>query len=58
MRRQVLLKVVRHVVEELVLVDRAGRPAFGAGAVVGDEHDQGVVPFADRLQELEQVGRM
>ena len=42
-RRQVLLERVRHVVEELVLVDRAVRPALGAGAVVGDEHDQRVL---------------
>ena len=31
------------------------RSALGAGAVVGDEHDQRVVELADRLQEVEQA---
>ena len=53
-RGEVLLQVVGHVVEELVLVDRAVRPALGARAVVGDHHDQRVVELADRLQEVEQ----
>ena len=53
-RVEVLLQVVGHVVEELVLVDRAVRPSFGARAVVGDHHDQRVVELADRLQEVEQ----
>jgi hypothetical protein len=51
---QVFLERVGDVVEELVLVDRSGRPAFRACAVVGDEHDQRVVPFADRLEEIEE----
>ncbi len=53
-RREVLLQIVRHVVEELVLVGRAGRAAFRAGAVVGDEHDQRVVELAGRGEEVDQ----
>ncbi len=53
--REVLVQVVRHVVEELVLVHRAVRTTLRAGAVVGDEHDDRVVPLADALQELEQA---
>ena len=45
-RREVFFQVIWHVVEELVLVGRAGRSAFGARAVVGDEHDQRVVELA------------
>ena len=41
-------------IEEEVFVDRAGRSAFGGGAVVGDQHDQGVVELAQRFQEVEQ----
>src|SRR5215472_5310354 len=36
---KILLEIIGHVIEELVLVDRAGRPTLGAGAVVGDQHD-------------------
>ena len=53
--REVLLEIVGHVVEELAFVDRAGRPALGARAVVGDDHDQGVVVLADVLQERDQL---
>ncbi len=42
------------VVEELRLVGGAGGPALGAGAVVGDDHDQGVVQLAEPAQVLDQ----
>src|SRR5215203_4489531 len=51
-RGEVLLQRLRHEVEELVLVDRPSRAAFGAGAVVGDEHDQGVVQLAYSLEKV------
>ena len=41
------------IVEEEHLVERAYRPAFGAGAVVGDDDDQGIVQLADLFQEIE-----
>jgi hypothetical protein len=51
---QVLLQRLRYEVEELVLVDRAGGAALGAGPVVGQDHDQGVVELADLAQEVQQ----
>src|SRR5215471_17250123 len=42
-RREVLLQVIGHIVEELALVHRAVRAAFGARAIVRNHHDQGVV---------------
>ena len=54
-RREILLQIVGHVVEELVLVDRAVRSALGARAVVGDEHDQRVVELAQLLEEVDQA---
>ena len=42
------------VVEELRLVGGPGGPALGTGAVVGDDHDQGVVQLAELAQELDQ----
>ena len=57
-RRQVLLEIVGHVVEELVLVDGSGGPAFGTRAVVGDQHDQCVVELSEALQELEQSSNL
>jgi hypothetical protein len=42
------------VVEELRLVGGPGGPALGAGAVVGDDHDQGVVQLPEHAQELDQ----
>ena len=53
-RRQILLQVVRHIVEELVLVDRAVRAALRACAIVGDEHDQRIVEFAEMVDEIDQ----
>ena len=53
--REALLDRLRRVVEELRLVGRAGRAALGAGAVVGDDHDQRVVELAELRQELEQT---
>ena len=50
---EVLLEVVGHVVEELVLVHRAVRAALGAGAVVRDDHDDGVVQLAQVVQEVQ-----
>ena len=50
---EVLLEVVGHVVEELVLVHRAVRSALGAGPVVGDDHDDGVVQLAQVVQEVQ-----
>src|SRR5205814_2622673 len=43
------------VVDELPLVGGAGRTAFCAGAVIGDDHDQGVVVLADALEIVEQA---
>ena len=45
---QALLERLLGVVEELCLVGGPGRPALGAGAVVGDDHDQRVVELAGR----------
>src|SRR5207249_3861004 len=53
--RQVPFERIRHVVEELVLVDRSGWSALGAGAVVRNEHNKRVVPLTDTLQEVEQT---
>ena len=53
-RRQILLQIVGHVVEELVLVDRPVRSAFGTRAVVGNEHDQRIVEFAHLFEEIDQ----
>ena len=50
---EVILERFLHVVEEEHLVERADRPALGAGAVVGDDHDQRIVQLADIFQELE-----
>ncbi len=46
------------IVEEEHLVERAHRPAFGAGAVVGDDHDQRVVQLADLAQEIEDASEV
>ena len=46
------------IVEEEHLVERAHRPAFGAGAVVGDDHDQRVVQLADLAQEIEDASKV
>src|SRR5262245_40540289 len=50
-RSEVLLEIVGDVVEELALVYRAVRATLRAGAVVGDDHDQRVLVFADLLEE-------
>src|SRR5262249_19235870 len=51
---QVLFERSLHVVEEQRFVDHAGRAAFGAGAVVGDRHYDGVVELAEACQKLDQ----
>ncbi|KAF5056896.1 hypothetical protein DSECCO2_362620 [anaerobic digester metagenome] len=51
---QVLFERVRNAVKKPVLVDRAVRPALGAGTVVGDEHDQGVLKFAALFEEADE----
>ena len=51
---QALLQRLLGVVEELRLVRGPGRPALGAGAVVGDDHDQRVVQLPVLAQELDQ----
>jgi hypothetical protein len=51
---QVLLQRLGDEVEELVLVDRAGGATLGAGPVVGEDHDQGVIELAELAQEVEQ----
>ena len=51
---EALLERLLGVVEELRLVGGAGGPALGAGAVVGDDHDQRVVQLALLAQELDQ----
>ena len=48
---EILREVFRHIVEELALVHRSGGTALGAGSVVGDHHDHGVVVLTDLLQE-------
>ena len=53
----VLLQRLGHIVEE-VLVDRAGRPAFEPGAIVGNEHDQRIVELTGHLQKIEQTADM
>ena len=50
---EVLREVFRNIVEELALVHRSGGTAFGAGSVVGDHHDHGVVVLTDLLQEVD-----
>ena len=52
---QILSQVVRDAVGELHFIDRAVRSAFAAGAVVGDQHDQGVVQFAALLEGVQQA---
>ena len=46
---------VWNIVEEPDLADRSCRTALGAGAVVGDQHDQRVVVLADVFEELDQL---
>jgi hypothetical protein len=50
---EVVVEALGHVVEEQHLVERAGGPALGGGAVVGDDHDQGVVELADLFERVE-----
>ena len=50
---EVILECLLHIVEEEHLVERAHRSAFGAGAVVGDDHDQRIVQLADLFQEVD-----
>src|SRR6266566_5111429 len=52
---QALLKRLRCIVEELTLVGGAGGAALGAGTVIRDDHDQGVVELVDALQVVEQA---
>ena len=56
--RQVRRQIFFDVIEEQVFVDRTGRSAFRAGAVVGDQHDQGVLKLAERFQEVKQATHM
>src|SRR5512145_2872333 len=49
---QAVLEGLRGVVEELRLVGGAGVPTLGAGAVVGDHHDDGVVELPLLAQEV------
>ena len=56
--REALLERLLRVVEELRLVRRARRPALGARAVVGDDHDEGVVELAELAQEVEQTAQV
>ena len=49
-----ILQRLRGVVEELRLIRGPGGPALGAGAVIGDDHDQGVVQLPEHAQELDQ----
>jgi hypothetical protein len=52
---QALFQRLGRVVEELQLVGGPGRPALGAGAVIGHDHDQRVVELAGLLQEVKQA---
>ncbi len=52
---QVLFQRALYVVEEQRFVNHAGRTAFGAGAVVGEHHNEGVVQFAEVPEELQQA---
>ena len=58
MTAEALLESLLGVVEELCLVRRTGGSAFGAGTVVGDDHDDGVVELALLAQEVEQPAQM
>ena len=53
-QRKAVLEGLRRVVEELRLVGGAGRAALGAGAVVGDQHDDRVVQLAALTEEVQQ----
>ena len=55
---EVLLHRVGEAVEELVLVDRAVRPALARGAVVGDEHDDRVLELTALLEVVEQAAEL
>ena len=55
--REVALDGVGHVLGEAVLVERAERAAFAAGAVVGDQHHQRVVELAERVELRERHDR-
>ena len=50
---EVIFQRFLDIVEEEHLVERADRTALGAGAVVGDDHDQRIVQLADLFQEIE-----
>ena len=52
--REVLCHVIGNAVHELHLVDGAVRAALAAGAVVGDEHDDRVLPFTRLLEVVEE----
>ncbi len=54
MAAQVLFQRLGHEVEEHILVDRPAGPAFGAGPVVGQDHDHRVVELVDLTQEVQQ----
>ena len=51
---EAVLERLLGVVEELCLVRGSRRAALGAGAVVGDHHDEGVVELIDLGEEREQ----
>ena len=51
-QRQAFLQRLLGVVEELRLIRGPGGAALGTGAVVGDDHDQGVVQLPEPTQEL------
>ena len=51
---EAFLQRLLRVVEELRLVGGPGGAALGAGAVVGDDHDQGVVQLPELAQVLDQ----
>src|SRR5262245_7755708 len=52
-RLYVVFQRLRYVVEELVLVHGARGTALGAGAIVRNHHDQGVIQLADSLEVVD-----
>jgi hypothetical protein len=52
---EVFVQRVRNIVEEFILIDRSVRATLRAGAIVGDKHDERVIPLAELFQKGEQA---
>ena len=55
---EIILEFLLHIVEEEHFVQRTNRPAFGAGAVIGDHDDQGIIQLAYLFQEFKNPPKM